>query len=461
MFIRNFFLPTAKNNYEAWIVSKRFLALLTAMLLFINIGLPLLLPSSSQVAASSIKAETLIELANQERKSLGFKTLKTDERLTNAAYEKAYDMFNKDYWSHFGPEGETPWYFIRQAGYDPYKYAGENLAKGFSTAEGVHQAWMASPTHRANLVSEDYSDIGIAVLNGNLKGENVTLVVQMFGTLASNNNGTTTANKPPVVSNYDDEGNILSIKITAPTEGEVFTSPDVQIKGTLEVKGDQNKIDESDIKLIEGSDVLETIKPIDGSWESSTLNSWKEGKHKVEALLQKLPEVATTVQFEIDTIGPDIEDNQLTLTKEGQKLTVKYRPNERDVTAVVLVNQKVYIMENKEGMLTVSVPKEASVSTLKLIATDRNGNSEERVIDADSSFKSNASILGVFSDGSTIKSAVNIGFAIGMLVVLLLQIYNYNKLRLLEHKAGYLFTVIIWISLIVLTTVIKSSGVVS
>jgi hypothetical protein len=43
------------------------------------------------------------------------------------------------------------------------------------------EAWMASPTHKANIVNPRYSDIGIAVINGNLEGFETTLVVQMFG----------------------------------------------------------------------------------------------------------------------------------------------------------------------------------------------------------------------------------------------------------------------------------------
>ena len=60
-------------------------------------------------------------------------------KLVAAAQAKANNMFELQYWDHFGPNGETPWMFISQAGY-VYVYAGENLAKGFRTAEGVHEA---------------------------------------------------------------------------------------------------------------------------------------------------------------------------------------------------------------------------------------------------------------------------------------------------------------------------------
>jgi hypothetical protein len=124
-------------------------------------------------------------------------------------------MFEQ-HWDHFGPNGETPWQFIRAEGYN-YVYAGENLAKGFQTAEGVHEAWMASPTHAANIMSGNYKDIGVAVVQGVLLGKQTTLVVQMFGNLTTNVAGTATSgsiksSSGTVVGN--EHGEIKSIRIT-------------------------------------------------------------------------------------------------------------------------------------------------------------------------------------------------------------------------------------------------------
>lgn len=101
-----------------------------------------------------------------------------------AAAEKAKYMFAKNFWAHIGPDGTTPWYFIKGAGYE-YMYAGENLARGYTTAPEVVEAWMASPTHRENIMSPNYSDIGFAVATGNLTGSETVLVVEMFGTEAN------------------------------------------------------------------------------------------------------------------------------------------------------------------------------------------------------------------------------------------------------------------------------------
>lgn len=76
--------------------------------------------------------------------------------------------------------GTTPWDFITGSGYQ-YEYAGENLAKNFMFSQGVVDAWMNSPSHKENLMRKDYTDVGFAVVNGVLNGEETTLVVQLFG----------------------------------------------------------------------------------------------------------------------------------------------------------------------------------------------------------------------------------------------------------------------------------------
>ena len=91
-------------------------------------------------------------------------------------------MLEYGYWDHNSPSGRTPWIFIKSSGYK-YVYAGENLAKGFSNAEDVVKAWMASPDHRANMLSQNYQDVGFAVKSGKLDGEETVLIVEELGNL--------------------------------------------------------------------------------------------------------------------------------------------------------------------------------------------------------------------------------------------------------------------------------------
>lgn len=133
--------------------------------------------------ATDITVEKVVELINKKRVEANLPVLTLSAELSTAATAKATDMFAKNYWAHVSPTGSTPWVFITSAGYS-YVYAGENLARNFNTSDEVVEAWMNSQTHRANILKSDYRDIGLAVLNGKLNGEETTLVVQEFGTRA-------------------------------------------------------------------------------------------------------------------------------------------------------------------------------------------------------------------------------------------------------------------------------------
>lgn len=130
--------------------------------------------------ASSITPKEVIKATNEERARIGLEPLQINEQLTAAAINKGENMFAEQYWSHTAPDGTEPWTFLREAGYE-YHVAGENLARDFDNTKNMVSAWMASPTHRANIVNPRYSEIGIAVIDGELQGYKTTLVVQMFG----------------------------------------------------------------------------------------------------------------------------------------------------------------------------------------------------------------------------------------------------------------------------------------
>ncbi len=129
---------------------------------------------------AELTQKTLLDATNYERGGKGAKPLQLNAQLSQAAQAKADDMFTQQYWAHIAPNGTTPWHWFEQAGYR-YVEAGENLAKNFSTSEGVVSAWMASPTHRANVVKQDYQDVGFAVKTGELDGKTTTLVVALYG----------------------------------------------------------------------------------------------------------------------------------------------------------------------------------------------------------------------------------------------------------------------------------------
>lgn len=129
---------------------------------------------------ANLTAEKLLTATNTERTKAGLSALELDEKLNRAAHMKAQDMFEHQYWAHVAPGGATPWDWLELAEYR-YDYAGENLAKNFSTAEGVTTAWMGSAAHQANVLGKHYSEVGFAVVEGELEGKSTTLVVALYG----------------------------------------------------------------------------------------------------------------------------------------------------------------------------------------------------------------------------------------------------------------------------------------
>jgi hypothetical protein len=93
---------------------------------------------------------------------------------------KAKDMASKGYFAHISPEGITPWQWFSDSGYS-FVYAGENLAINFTESVDVESAWIASPSHHANLISEKFDETGIATYDAIYLGRPTTFVVQLFG----------------------------------------------------------------------------------------------------------------------------------------------------------------------------------------------------------------------------------------------------------------------------------------
>ncbi|MBP9691493.1 CAP domain-containing protein [Candidatus Woesebacteria bacterium] len=178
----HFFVPRHTNNFKSKLLHHDFLTIYLACALMLTAGVGHLQNTQGSILgyATDISPQKLLDLTNRERSEEGLGELTYNAKLEQAAKKKAENMYEKDYWSHYGPAGETPWEFILGSGYQ-YEFAGENLAKNFLFSDGVVQAWMDSPTHRENILRKEYTDVGFAVVNGILNGEETTLVVQMFG----------------------------------------------------------------------------------------------------------------------------------------------------------------------------------------------------------------------------------------------------------------------------------------
>ncbi len=182
-YLKHLLLPHQTNNFRAKILHHSFLIVFVIGFLSLSCGVILVKKSYPQVLgiSYSINEAQLLEETNKQRVMRGVEPLRLSSALSQAASQKSNYMFEKNYWAHFAPDGTTPWSFIKSAGYE-YLYAGENLAKGFTDSSEVADAWMNSPTHRENLLSSKYRDIGFSVQEGILNGENTVVVVQLLGT---------------------------------------------------------------------------------------------------------------------------------------------------------------------------------------------------------------------------------------------------------------------------------------
>lgn len=123
-------------------------------------------------AGEDLTEENIFVRVNNERAIAGLPPLTRNPKLDEAAREKLQDMLDKDYFAHDTPDGHATWIWFVKAGYT-YTVAGENLARNFDTASATVAGWMASPTHKANILKEKYTETGVAVSG--------SMVVQEFG----------------------------------------------------------------------------------------------------------------------------------------------------------------------------------------------------------------------------------------------------------------------------------------
>ncbi len=187
------FLPHESNNQRAKLLHPSVLSIVIGLFVLFQLGMGKLSQTYPQILgyAAQISPSEIIRLTNVQRQVAGVGPVQLDPELSQAAAQKAADMFAHDYWAHVSPQGVQPWAFITNAGYQ-YRYAGENLARDFTGPDAVVKGWMDSPSHKENLLNSRYQDIGVAVVDGQLEGRETTLVVQMFGTKLSS------ASKPAV-----------------------------------------------------------------------------------------------------------------------------------------------------------------------------------------------------------------------------------------------------------------------
>ncbi len=183
--IKNHFIPNPENEHKPYILRSRVIVFVLAIAMIGELGFVFgstyLIPRSKLYGI--VQANALVDETNQNRVDNNVPALQVNALLQAAAQEKANDMASKGYFAHTSPQGLTPWYWFQNVGYS-FDYAGENLAVNFTDSKDVTAAWMNSPEHRANILSTDFTQIGIATAQGIYEGKSATFVVEEFGTPA-------------------------------------------------------------------------------------------------------------------------------------------------------------------------------------------------------------------------------------------------------------------------------------
>lgn len=176
---------TVSGNDTMWLISKKYGVSLSSLIKanpqianpnVIWSGMSLNIPGSTSSNAGtktpvttapsqSTFANQVVNLVNQERAKAGLRPLTSNSVLTAMALDKAKDMYNNGYFDHTSPTYGSPFDMMSTYGIR-YSYAGENIAKGQQTPEAVMNAWMNSTGHRQNILSPNFTQIGVAYYNG-------------------------------------------------------------------------------------------------------------------------------------------------------------------------------------------------------------------------------------------------------------------------------------------------------
>lgn len=319
-------IPRPENNYQPLVLRRASLLALSGLIVsakVLAIGLVLLLPATAEL--STITTARILQLTNEERVKNGLNILQENASLSKAAAGKAKDIIDKDYFAHISPTGVTPWFWIQQQGYS-YSVAGENLAIDFVQAEGVVDAWMASPGHRENVLQPDYTETGIAVLTGEYQGGTSTIVVHFFGlpSGAVRPSQSLLAIRSPVTEEPS--------PTPAPSQSPALTTIQTEKKTPAipEVKllGDKQTFRDS-VGLIVAGDVGSTIKiavndkevaavtVLAGGYlmQEVNLTTFADGKLYISAYAVNEEGInsgkTTPIEISKDTTGPDISEEAL------------------------------------------------------------------------------------------------------------------------------------------------------
>ncbi len=225
-FLKHLLIPHKGNDHKPHLLRDEAMVVVVAFVLLAEIlflAAPMVVFRYTNFFAEVLPS-VLVDATNKNRSENKVPALAHNDLLQQAAQLKANDMATKGYFAHTSPEGVTPWHWLDVAGYS-YKYAGENLAVNFYDSQDVEDAWMNSPTHRANVLNDRFTQIGIATARGLYQGREAIFVAEFFGRPAIAVTPTApaapvaVAEKPaPIEQTAKEISKVLAANTTAPVE---------------------------------------------------------------------------------------------------------------------------------------------------------------------------------------------------------------------------------------------------
>ena len=133
--------------------------------------------SGTTTSTTSMNADEkeVFDLINKQRTNNGLQALKIDNEVQKVARIKAQDMVDNNYFAHESPTYGSPFEMMK-SNQITYRTAGENIAGNSEISKAV-EAWMASESHKNNILNNSYNYTGVAVVNSSKYGK---IFVQMF-----------------------------------------------------------------------------------------------------------------------------------------------------------------------------------------------------------------------------------------------------------------------------------------
>lgn len=150
-----------------------------------------LLPGATQ--AHAVLSGSVVAELNRVRAARGLRPLRSTAALTASARRHSTNMGQRGFFDHNSADGTPFWRRIERfyggRGFSRWE-VGENIFWQSPTtiaAISVVRSWLASPGHRANILSRQWRDVGVGAISrpsapGVYRGSPVTIVTVDFGT---------------------------------------------------------------------------------------------------------------------------------------------------------------------------------------------------------------------------------------------------------------------------------------